>query len=164
MDLMTPEGGTIVWTAITFILLVIVLYKVAWKPILSMLDERELKISESLKAADQARLDAEQGAEKRQEILDEAKKEAQKILTEARRSAEKISEDMSQQAQSDAEKILARAKNEINSSRDKVVQEMRNLAVELSMAATEKMIQKSLSKEDHQAVINESMQKIESLS
>ena len=57
MDLMTPEGGTIVWTAITFILLLSVLYKVAWKPILSTLEERELKISDSLKAADQARID-----------------------------------------------------------------------------------------------------------
>ena len=164
MDLMTPEGGTIVWTAITFIMLVFVLYKVAWNPILSMLEEREAKIQVSLIAADQARFDAEESNVMRQQILDEAQKQAQKILLDARKSAEKISAEIAAQAKMDSEKLIIRAKSEIDAGRDQIMQEMRELAIELSMTATERLIQKSLSREEHQAVIKESLQKIESLS
>ncbi len=163
MDLMTPESGTIVWTTITFVALVFALYKIAWKPILSMLEEREQKIRESLQAADKARAEAEQSSEERLRIVREAKNEAQKLLAEARRSAEKMSDDMMRKAQGEAELLLARAKSEIEASRDNVLQQMRDLAVELSMAATEKLIRKDLSREEHQRIIQESMEKMEKL-
>lgn len=163
MDLMTPEGGTIVWTTVIFILLVIVLFKVAWKPILSMLEERETKIRESLQAAEKAREEAEKSAEKRIEVIQEAKRDAQQIISDARHSAEKLGQDMIRKSQEDAEALLARAKNEIQASRDSVLLEMRELAVQLSMAATEKLIRKSLSQEDHQAAIRESLSKMKDL-
>jgi len=161
MDLMTPEGGTIVWTAVIFILLVFVLYKVAWKPILTILDEREQRIKDSLQAAAKARTEAEESAEKRLEIIQEAKKEAQKIITDAQHSAEKISQGIIRKSQQEAELLLARAKNEIDASRDRVMHEMRELAVQISMTATEKLIRKTLSREDHQKAIKESLEKME---
>jgi len=164
MDLMTPESGTIVWTAVIFLLLMLVLYKIAWKPILAMLEEREHMITESLKAAEQAHRDAEKSSEKHRQIIEEATKEAQKIILEARRTAEKMNDEMSQRAQLEAEQIIERAQKELDAGRDKILQEMRDLAVELSMAATENLIAQKLSKEDHQAAVNEALKKIENLS
>ncbi len=163
MDLMTPEGGTIVWTIITFVLLSLILYKVGWKPILSILDERELRISESLKSADRAREEAEKKADERENIIEEARKEAHDIINAARQSADSVREDIIKQAKVEADKLIERAKNEIEMSRDKVMHDMRALAIELSMEATEKLISKNLSKEDHDAMIRAAMDRMEQL-
>lgn len=157
MDLMTPEGGTIVWTAVIFVILAYLLLKFAWKPIFSMLEERETKIRESLQAAEKARAEAEESAARRLEVIQEAKKDAQRIISDARHSAEKLSQDMLTKAQKEAESLLDRAKGEIEAGRDRVLQEMRDLAVQLTMSATEKLIRKNLSKEDHRAAIEESL-------
>jgi len=77
MELMTPQGGTIFWTTLTFLLLLFALTKVGWKPILSMLDEREKKINESLALAEEARVASQKTLAEQNQILDAARKEAQ---------------------------------------------------------------------------------------
>lgn len=163
MDLMTPESGTIVWTIITFVLLSIILYKIGWKPILAMLEEREQRIKESLQTAERAREEAEKKADERQQIIEEARKEANDIINAARKSADSVREDIIQTAKAESEKMLDRAKNEIEMSRDKVMHDMRELAIELSMQATEKLISKNLSKEDHDAMVRAAMARMEQL-
>jgi F-type H+-transporting ATPase subunit b len=163
MDLMTPESGTIVWTIITFVLLSLILYKIAWKPILNMLDEREQRITESLQSADKAREEAEKHADERQQVIEEARKEAHEIIAAARQSAETVREDIIAQSKVEADKLIERAKNEIEMSRDKVLHDMRALAVELSMNATEKLIKKNLSEKDHDEMIRAAMDRMEQL-
>ncbi|MBN1482718.1 ATP synthase F0 subunit B [candidate division KSB1 bacterium] len=163
MDLMTPEGGTIVWTAVTFVALAFILYKIGWKPILHMLEERELRIQESLDAAERAKDDARKIAEERQKQIDQARQEAHDIIHAARSSAEALREDIINNAQAEAEKLIERAKREISLSRDKAIHDMRDLAIELSMMATEKLIRQKLSKEEHDAMIHAAMEKIEQL-
>lgn len=163
MELMTPEGGTIFWTAVTFVLLALILYKVAWKPILRTLEERETRIRESLQAAARAKDEAEKSAEERQKIFEQARKEAHEIVDAARKTAETVRADMIKTAQDEAQKLVERAKHEIDMSRDKVLQDMRTMAIELSMAATEKLIGKNLSQEDHAVLIGEAMHKMEQL-
>jgi F-type H+-transporting ATPase subunit b len=160
---MTPESGTIVWTIITFVLLSIILYKIGWKPILNMLDEREQRITESLQTADRAREDAEKQADVRQQVIEEARKEAHDIIAAARQSADTVRDDIIEHAKSEAEKLIERAKNEIEMSRDKVMHDMRALAVELSMEATEKLIKKNLSEKDHDEMIRAAMDRMEQL-
>lgn len=163
MELMTPHVGTIFWTALTFIVLLLLLRKYGWSPILSMLDERELRIKESLQAADLARKEAQKGNEERQKVMEAARREAQDILLAVRQTAEKSREEIMKKAQDDAGALLDRAKREIETSRDDALKEIRKLAVELSMAATEKLIGKSLSAEEHQKLISDSLQKMERL-
>ena len=163
MDLMNPEGGTIVWTIITFVLLSIILYKIGWKPILNMLEEREQRITESLQSAEQAKEDAEKTADERQQVIDQARKEAHEIINAARESAETVREDVVKTAKAEADKMIERAKNEIEMSRDKLIHDMRELAVELSMAATEKLISKKMTKKDHDAMIRAAMGRMEQL-
>ena len=163
MELMTPEGGTIVWTAVTFVILTFILYKVGWKPILNILEEREQRIKQSLEAADRAQESAEKTADERQKLIDEARTEARDIVTSARKAAETVRDDVIKTAHAEAEKLLERAKHEIEMSRDNVMHDMRELAIELSMAATEKLISKNLSKEDHNAMIQDAMKRMEQL-
>lgn len=164
MNLMTPEGGTIVWTAVTFVFLAFILYKIGWKPILNMLEERELRIQESLQAAERVQADAEKVADERQKVIGQAKKEAHDIVSAAHQSAEITREEIIKTATDEAQKMIERAKHEIELSRDKVMHDMRALAVELSMQATEKLIGKSLTREEHDNMIRNAMHRLEQLS
>ena len=155
MELLSPHSGTIFWTIVTFVLLLFILGKLAWKPILQMLDERETKIRESLAEADKARAEAQVAMAEQSKAIDAAKKEAQEMMSKGRKAAETAKEEIIEKANQEAEHIIAKAKREIELSRDKAMEEIRDLAVNLSMAATAKLIGQSLSKEDHKKFIDE---------
>lgn len=160
MELLTPQGGTIFWTAVTFAILLIILGKLAWRPILEMLDEREKKISESLEQAEIARAEAEKTMAEQNKIIEAAKKEAQEILNTSRNAADSTKEEIIQKAKQEADQLLNKAKREIELSRDKAIEEIRDLAVELSMTATTKLIGKSLDEKEHKALIEQSIKNI----
>jgi F-type H+-transporting ATPase subunit b len=153
MELMTPHGGTLFWTAVTFVILLLILRKAAWKPILSSLDEREKRINESLETAEKAKSEAEKTLAKQNEIIDNAKKEAQEIIAKSRKSADLVKEDILAKSKLEADNMIEKARFEIEQSRDKAIEEIRDLAVELSMSATEKLIGRALDEKDHQAMI-----------
>jgi F-type H+-transporting ATPase subunit b len=163
MELMTPHIGTIFWTAVTFIALLVILYKVGWKPILAILEERERKIRESLQTADRLQQEAKKSAEERQKVVDSGKKEVQEILNAGRTAAETIRDEILKKAQDEANGMVDRAKREIEAERDEALRDIRKLAVELSMAATEKLIGKSMTAKDHEKLINDSLAKMEQL-
>jgi len=163
MELMTPSGGTIFWTVVTFVFLLIILRKLAWKPILQTLEEREKRIKESLEEAAKAKEEAQKTLAEQSRIIEEAKKEAQEIIAKSRKSAELSKEEIVQKAKSEADQLLEKAKREIELSRDKAIEEIRDLAVDLSMTATQKLIGKSLDQKDHQALVNESLKKMGNL-
>jgi len=160
MELMTPNTGAIFWSMLTFLALLLILRKLAWKPILTMLDEREGQIQASLDQADLASKEAKKTLAEQAAILEAARKESQDILAKARQAAEVSKNDIMQKAEMEASQLIERATREIQLSRDKAMAEMRDLAVELSMTATGKLIGKSLDKKDHQQLIEESMQQI----
>jgi len=160
MELLTPNPGTIFWTVVTFVLLLFVLKKMAWKPILQFLDEREERIQNSLDQADGAKKEAEKLLSEQQTLLDTARKESQQIIAKSRKAAETAKEEILKQAQSEAAQLLKKAKREIDLSREKALEDIRNLAVELSLAATSKMIGKSLDKKEHMALVDESIDQI----
>ncbi|RMF70569.1 MAG: ATP synthase F0 subunit B [Calditrichaeota bacterium] len=157
MNLLTPEPGTLFWTAATFILLLFVLKKMAWGPVLQALAEREKRIKEALEKADAAQRESEQAMAKNQEILDAAKREAQELLVKSRKTAEATKEEIIQKAQAEAANMLEKAKREISLEREKAVEEIRNQAAELSVMIASKLIGKTLSQEDHKAIIDKSI-------
>ncbi len=163
MELMTPHGGTLFWTFVTFVILLLILSKVAWKPILQGLAERETKIKEALEAAETAKREVQDASGKQEEILDQARKEAQDILAKSRKSAELVKDEIIEKANSEAQGMLETAKREIELSRDKALEDIQALAVELSMAATQKLIGKSLDKSEHETIIQSSLKKMEDM-
>jgi len=157
MDLLTPAGGTLFWTALTFIILVLLLKKMAWQPLLNALDEREQRMQEHLQKAEEARREAERKLADYQAMLDNARQEAQEVISKGRKSAETTRDEIVSKAQADAEQIVDRAKREIHLEREKAVGEIKKTAGELSLAIATKIIKKSLNHKDHQDLIHDAV-------
>lgn len=160
MDLLQPNTGLMFWTLVTFGLLYFFLYKLAWKPLSQALEKRENTIRDSLERAEQAQKKADESLKKYEALLNEARKEAQELIAKSKKTAENMREEAMSKAREDAEKLLERAKNEINVEREKAVDEVKKLAVELSIIATKKAIGKSLTEKDHHELIGQSLKEM----
>ena len=164
MELMTPHIGTMFWTTVTFILLLVVLRKFAWWPILNTLEERERRIEDSLDKADDIDKREQEIEEERKQKIKEAEKESEKILDSARRQGQAARDDILQKARQDADELVNRAKKEIDAAREQAVEDVQRIAVDVAMSATEKLIKKNINKEEHQKMIKESLKNLENLS
>jgi F-type H+-transporting ATPase subunit b len=150
MELLTPELGLIFWTAILFLLLLVILKKFAWSPILSMLKEREEGIATALQSAEKAKAEMAALTADNQRILNEAKEEKAKILKEARDTFDKIVGEASNKAKDEAAKILADAKRDIDNQKNAAMIEIKNQIGNLATEVAEKMIRKELKKDGEQ--------------
>ena len=160
MELMTPATGTIFWTAVTFVALLFILQKIAWKPILQSLDDREQKITESLKEAENIKRMSADLIRQQGEIILEARQIAKETVNNAVKAAETINDDMVEKAKGEAARMVDKAKKDIELSKDKALLEIQILAVDLSMSATEKLIGKSLDVQAHKQIIRDSLNKL----
>ena len=112
-SLLNVNPGLIVWTVITFLLLLFILYKIAWKPILAAAENRERRIQESLDRAEKAQQEAEQKLASYNQILENAKKETQEIVTKGRKAAETMREEILTRSKEESARLLEKAKKEI---------------------------------------------------
>lgn len=151
MSLVTPDFGLIFWTLVTFLLLVFLLGKFAWKPVLTMVKERESSIENALKAAERARQEMKALQADNEAILKEAREERERILKEAREMKNKIVAEAKEAASAEAEKTVAAAKVAIESERAAAVAELKNQAASLSIEIAEKLLGQELSDKDKQA-------------
>ena len=152
--------GLMFWTAVTFLILYIILYRFAWGPLREALDEREKKIKESLEQAEIAQAKAAESLQKQEEVIAQARDEAQALIAKAKSTAESMREEIVRKARQEAEAQLERAKKEISVEREKAISEIKRLSIELSIAATTKAIGKALSPKDHEDLILQSMQEM----
>ena len=152
------DPGLFIWTILTFLILFFVLAKFAWKPLLAALESRENTIKSSLEDAVKAKTELERLNAESEEIIAKARSEAQTIRVEAKSAAEKIKADVMVQAGEDAKKIRDEAEKQIQVEKDKAINEIRQEVVNLTMTVAEKVIKKNLSKEDNQALIEDSIQ------
>jgi F-type H+-transporting ATPase subunit b len=150
MSLVTPDLGLIFWTLVTFLLLVFLLGKFAWKPILKMVNEREASIEEALKAAERARDEMKSLQADNEAILKEAREERERILKEAREMKNKIVSDAKDAASAEAEKAVTSAKAAIEAEKAAAVAELKNQAAVLSIEVAEKVLGRELSAENKQ--------------
>ena len=144
MELVTPEIGLIFWTTVVFSLLLVVLKKYAWKPILSAVDERNKSIEDALKAADKAKEEMLSLNADNERILMEAKKERDVLLKEGREIKEKVIAEAKDKAKLEADKILVSAKEQITNEKMKAITELKNQVAELSIEIAEKIIKSEL--------------------
>ena len=144
MELVTPEIGLIFWTTVVFSLLLVVLKKYAWKPILSAVDERNKSIEEALRAADKAKEEMLSLNADNERILMEAKKERDILLKEGREIKDSIIAEAKDKAKVDAEKILTTAKEQIINEKMKAITELKNQVGELSIEIAEKILKSEL--------------------
>ncbi len=158
--LVQPDPGLFIWTILTFLVLLFMLRKFAWKPLLSMLEKREEMIRKSLDDAEQAKLELERLSQESQEIVDKARTEAQNIVSDGKSTAEKVKEDILRTARDKADMIVEDAKKQIKSEKDKAIGEIKSEVVNLSLQIANKLIGKNITKSDNQTLIEKSLKEI----
>jgi F-type H+-transporting ATPase subunit b len=155
------DVGNAFWTLAIFVLVVVVLGKFAWGPLLRLLQEREEFIHKALDDARRDRDDAESRLRAVADQLQAARAEAGQIVDKARRDAERLGEELRQRAREQADTILQNADRRIQQETDRALQQIRHEAVDLSVAIASKLIQRNLSKEDNQRLIDEALADVE---
>ena len=156
------DPGLFVWTILTFLLLVFVLAKFAWKPLLKMLQDREDMVRSSLEDAEKAKSELERLNEESEAIMAKARSEAQSILADGKAAAEKVKDDIIAKSKEQANKIREDAGNQIQVEKDKAISEIKKEVVNLTLLLAEKLIQKNLSDADNKSLIEESLKKVRS--
>ena len=155
------DPGLFVWTILTFLLLVFVLAKFAWKPLLKMLQDREDMIRSSIEDAEKAKSELERLNEESEAIMAKARSEAQSILADGKAAAEKVKDGIIAKSKEQASKIREDAGNQIQVEKDKAISEIKEEVVNLTLSVAEKLIQKNLSDADNNSLIEESLKKVQ---
>jgi len=157
MDLITPGFGLVFWTAITFIILLVILRKFAWKPILGAVQDREEGIKEALASAENARKEMENLTADNERILNEARAERESMLKEARDLKNKMIADAKEEAQNQKNKMIVQAQSAIESEKKAAMAEIKKHVAGLSIGIAEKVLRQELNSKDKQLEIVESM-------
>ena len=145
MELVTPAIGLIFWTTVVFTLLVLLLKKFAWKPILSAVDERNQSIKNSLAQAEKARNEMSELTANNEKIIAQAKADRDVILKEARDMKNEIISEAKDKASKEAEKLVSTAKEQILNEKMKAITELKNHVADLSIEMAEKILSSELS-------------------
>ena len=153
--LIQPEPGLAIWTVVTFLLLVFVLGKYAWKPLLAMLAEREQTIRTALDEARKAREDSESLLEQNRAILADARNQANEVLERARQDAEQRRAELADKARQEAEGLLTRSREEIDRQKRLAIRELRSEAAELAIAAASRVVGADLDGESQRRLVDE---------
>ncbi len=156
--LLDVSPGLIVWTVITFIFLLLILMKFAWKPILSSLNEREKRIQDSLEAAEKAKADAEKIVADTQANLAKAEEEARKIISQGREYSEKLKEQMLAESKAQAQKMVDEASIEIERKNQEAFNALKDQVVTIAVEASEKIIRENLDKEKQKTIVQRYLQ------
>ena len=152
--LLDVNPGLMIWTVITFIILLFVLKKVAWKPILAALDKRENDIKESLTQAEKAKNEAKMILEENQANLAKAEEESRKIIEQSRTYAESLKEQLMRESKEQAKKIVDDASSEIQRNKDAAFEELKGQIAEIAVGAAEKIIRDTLDAQKSKQVID----------
>ncbi len=155
MDLVTPEIGLIFWTTVTFVILLFLLAKFAWKPILSAVKNREESIREALLSADKAREEMAQLKSDNEQVLREARAERDSILRDAREIREKMIADAKEIAGTEANKMVEQAKELIENQKMAAITDLKNQVASMSIEIAEKIIRKQLENKENQVALVE---------
>ena len=154
------DPGLFIWTILTFLLLLTVLAKFAWKPLLKMLKDREDLIRSSLEDAEKAQTELANLNAEREEIINKARSEAQSILSEGKVAASKLKDETLKAAKDQAKSILTDAEKQIRIEKHKAIEEIKSEVGDLSLSVATKLIKKNISREDNQALIDESLENV----
>ncbi len=155
MDLIIPSEGLLFWTSLVFLILLVLLRKFAWKPILGAVQTREDNIANALNAAKEAEEKMSALTAQNEELLKQAREERDVILREAKEAKESIVAEAKGVAQKEADRILTSANEQIANERMKAVTELKNEVGRLSLEIAEKILKAELDdKAKQEALVN----------
>lgn len=153
MELVTPGIGLIFWQTITFLLVLLILGKYVWRPIMNALKAREGSIEEALQAAELAREEMEKLHADNEKLMAEARMERDHIIKDASVMASKIREEAKEEAGKITQKMIEEARRTIQLEKQAAVNEIRNQVAEFSLQISEKILRKNLEKDTQQKAL-----------
>lgn len=159
--LVQPDPGLFIWTIVTFLVLLTLLAKFAWTPLLKALESRQDSIRKSLDDARQAKEELERLQQESAEIIRQGRIEAEAIITRSRGDAERLREEMKHKARAEAEGIVKNAERQIQLETARALQQIRREAVDLSVMIASKLIQRNITKEDNEKLIEDALRQVE---
>jgi F-type H+-transporting ATPase subunit b len=159
--LVQPDPGLFIWTILTFLVLLWLLAKYAWRPLLQSLEARQELIRKSLDDAQQARRELERLSQESAQILKESRVQAEAIISQSRSDAERLREEMKQKAKAESDTIVRNAERQIQLETGRALQQIRHEAADLSVLIASKLIQRNLSKEDNEGLIEDALRQVE---
>jgi len=159
--MLEPSFGLIIWTTICFLILMFLLKKFAWKPVMGAIESREDSIREALASAEKAREDVANIAADNEKVLAEARASRDELLKEARQMKDAIVSEASSIAQKEADKIVENARQAVQLEKQAAMLEMKNTIAKLSLDIAEQILRKELKDEKRQEEhVSELMQEI----
>ena len=160
--LVQPDPGLFIWTILTFLVLLTLLAKFAWRPLLEALDVRQQGIRKALDDAQTAKQELERLEQESAQILRKARVDAEAVMTQTRADADRLREELRQKAKSEAEGIMRNAERQIQLETSRAIQQLRAEAVDLSVSIASKILQRNISKEDNERLIADALKQVES--
>ena len=158
--LVQPDPGLFIWTIVTFLVLLALLAKFAWRPLLAALESRQEAIRKSLDDAQQAKQELERLHQESAQIIRQARVEAEAVIAQSRTDAGRLREEMREKAKAEADGIVKNAERQIQLETARAPQEIRREAVDLSVSIASKLLQRNISKEDNQKLIDEALKQV----
>jgi F-type H+-transporting ATPase subunit b len=159
--LVQTDPGLFIWTIVTFLVLLALLAKFAWRPLLEALDTRQNAIRKSLDDAQQARQELERLNAESAQIIARSRQEADAIITQSRADGDRLREEIRQKARSEADLIVKNAERQIQLETSRAIDQIRHEAVDLSVMIASKIIQRNLTKEDNERLIDEALRQVQ---
>jgi len=157
------EPGMMIWTWVTFFFLFIVLAKIAWKPLLAIVEKREKTISDSLKKAEDAQSEAQKLLEEQQKKLAETQGEIQKMMKESKDLAEKMKNDLIDKAKLESQKLHKRARSDIERETEAAILELKKQVADLAIQAASQLLQENLDSERNHKLIDNYIKELDNL-
>ncbi len=158
--IMDLRPGLTIWTAITFLLLVVLLSKFAWGPIVKMLDERERTIREAIEQAKKERAEAERMLAEQTASLQAAQREAAALAQRSKQDVEALRADLTAKARKEADDLVASARTQIQAEKAKALAELKGQVVDLAIEAARRLIESSLDEKAQRALVEEYIAKL----
>jgi len=159
--LLSPSGGLMFWTIVTFLIVLAVLWKLALPPILGAVEAREKQVRDLIAAAERDRAQAQALLAEHSQQLEETRARVQELVAEGRTAGERARDDILSQARAQAEEILVRTRRDVRQEMDRALEEVRMEAVEIAIAAASRLIERNLDEEDNRRLVREYLQEIE---
>ncbi|MDQ3877421.1 MAG: F0F1 ATP synthase subunit B, partial [Actinomycetota bacterium] len=144
IDLILPGKAELIWGTVCFVIVAVVLTRIAFPKIREVVEQRESTIQNALETAERSNEEAQRRLDEYKQQLAEARSEANRIIEEARLSADQVRKDLVAKAEKDAEGIVARAQEQIEAERNRTVQELRGTIRDLTIDLAEKVVGRSL--------------------
>jgi F-type H+-transporting ATPase subunit b len=158
--LLSVEPGLMIWTILIFIILVVILKKYAWGPLLKSLHDREQGIRDSVEKAEYLKQEAEKILEENKKLLAKADEESRKILNESKQLADKVRSDLMGKANEDAQKVIQQAKAEIEREKVSALNELKDEIANLAVQAAGKIIDENLDQNKQKKIIDDFINQI----